>query len=175
MKKSLLLVIVFLQTVNLFSQKLKPERTDNMSGDKIKSTEPEYIFSTMNNQYISAECIKTGEKNTSVVLRISTTNTVYMVSQGKPVILKLYNDSTMRLSPGADVISKLGGGISGNFGLIRYGVTIELRLSAKEKEVLKVQPIKLIRVYIDDVSEDYEMKSKNRSMVLKHLQLLDKE
>lgn len=173
MKKFIITLIVAFGTLTSFSQEIKEEKTDPLTGNKIKITKGEYIYSTSGNEYITAECIRNGDKY-SLVLRVTTTNTVYTVLQGKPLILKLSDDSNLRLTVPVDFTSKMGGGISGSFGQIKYGVTMEFKLSAAEQTALLNNQVKLIRMYADNFSNDYEIKSKYRNVIPKQLNLLAK-
>ena len=171
MKKLIIILILFTGSLASFSQKIKEQKTDPVTGQQIKSTIAEFIYSTFNNEYVTSECIRKGD-NYSLVLRITTTNTVYTVQQGKPLIIKLSNDSSLRLTVPIDFTSKIGSGIAGSFGQIKYGVTIEFKLNAHDKASLINTPIKLVRMYADNFSNDYEIKSKYKNVISKQLSLL---
>jgi len=175
MKKLILPSLLILSALSGWSQKIKETKTDNTTGEKIVSTMPEMIYAvTSKDQYISTECIRKGNQYT-LILRVTTTNTVYVIQQNKPLILKLSNDSLLRLPVPEEVYSKLGGGIQESLGQIKYGISIPFKLSEKEKNVLVNYPVKLIRVYADNFSDDYEIKSKKQGLISKQLKFLEKQ
>ena len=173
MKKFIITLLVATGSMASFSQEIKEEKTDPLTGNKIKITKGEFIYSTSGNEYITAECLRNGDKY-SLVLRVTTTNTVYTVLQGKPLILKLSNDSSLRLIVPIDFTSKIGSGIAGSFGQIKYGVTMEFKLNEHDRLALLSNQVKLVRLYADNFSNDYEIKNKYRNVIPKQLSLLAK-
>ncbi len=173
MKKLIITILIATGSMASFSQEIKEEKVDPVTGQPYKITKAEFIYSTASNEYITAECIRKGN-DYSLVLRVTTTNTVYTVKQGKPLILKLANDSSLRLTVPVDFTSKIGNGIAGSFGQIKYGVTMEFKLNEHDKNALMNTPLKLIRMYADNFSNDYELKSKYKNIIAKQMALITK-
>lgn len=171
MKKGLLIILGSILSFMGYTQQLKEETVD-ANGKKIKRTTADYVYSSSKNGFITSECYRV-DNDYYLMLRITTTNTVYTVKESMPLIIKLADDNTLRLKVLADVTSAVGKGIQASYGEERYGAAVTIKLTFEQKDALIKNPIKLLRIYYDNVSDDYEVKSKVKNVIQKQLKLIN--
>jgi hypothetical protein len=168
MKKNLLVVTLCFSTVFCFSQKLEENEVDEFTGNSIKRTswellstfKPYFRISKINNSYTFQIKLMLGN--------------VFSIDKGEFLMLKLDNDSIVKLPNLEYAITCTGCGAVGYLGSGAQGIHVKYILHEEAREKLKKHLVTKIRIYTSDGYVDYDTKKKNAQKIIKALEIIDR-
>lgn len=147
-----LLPLLLLLCLNSFAQKLVTNKKDEFTGRYVKETSVEILSHPFKMSGYSYDFrFKSVDTDIYLNLKImSISNSVFAIKDGNVLMLKMGNDSILKLSNSEYTISQSGKGASGIVGSACQGVSLYFPLSKEDIETIKNTKIVKVRLYTTD-------------------------
>ena len=166
--KKLLLGALLLLSMFSFSQTLESDSVDEFTKAHIKATSWEYLQATMSWTLDS----RVRQINDRYILELKLMPIITHINVSDPTMIKLVNGEFITIYPNNSQVSCKGCGAHGFAGSAAYGISINYELSTLDIEKLKQYGIEKIRIYHDNVYNEFEIKESKSKRVLDALNIL---
>lgn len=169
MLAAIAITILCHQQIN--SQKLVENKIDEFTKHAVKRTSWEILMEKFGTTiYIRFSKIDSIEV---LDLKIMLGGKVFAVSDGETLMLKLSNDSIMKLNTVSYEVACIGCGARGLPGSAAYGVHVKYIIDETNHELLKKYKIKKVRLYTTDGYHEEEVTKKRESILQETIVLVE--
>jgi hypothetical protein len=177
MKKILILATLIFSTVFCFAQKLEKNEVDEFTGNSVKRTSWEDLVLSNNltdlaNTFASKFRISKIDDFYYFDFKLMLSGD-FSIEEGQLLMLKLGNDSIVKLSNLEHKTTCLGCGAVGVAGSKFPGISVSYVLSTEQIDELKKHKAVKIRVYKSDGYVEREIKEKNAKKFIKALEIIE--
>ena len=156
-----LLPLLLLLCSTAFAQKLVTDKKDEFTGKYVKETSVEILSHPFKMSGYSYDFrFKSVDTDIYLNLKImSISNSVFAIKDGNVLMLKMGNDSILKLSNSEYTISQQGKGASGIVGSACQGVSLYFLLSKEDIHVIKNTKIVKVRLYTTGGYSEQDVKA----------------
>ncbi len=157
MKKSLLLLILFITSTAAFTQKLVEDSVDDFTNKNVKITSWERLtFNHCGNNHFRFSKID-DLKLLELKMMIGK---VFSIDEDAKLMFKLDNDQILTLYNSRFVVSELGAGATGLSGCEAPGIQTTYLAKGDDLSLLAKHKVVKVRIYTNDGYSESEIKSK---------------
>lgn len=168
--KWMLSTFAILFIIKISAQTIEENYTDDFTNNKIIRTSWEVFSRNPDlNGYLRISKI-----NNKTYLDLKLFTGVVSMEKGSEFMLKLTNDSIVKLAANETVISCLGCGAIGLLGSQAYGLNVSFELAEEIIALLFQKPVKKARIYFRTGYREADIKEKFGDVIQKLLSLVKK-